>query len=150
MIARIRKKIQMRAAEFTALVVQGLFASASTFVYEVVFFHIAQDEWGFIRLFYNVIKYLTFFIPARLDDYFKTTFLRTSQNKFYEWIADGLALSIHQVPIYIASAMIFGIGTEKIILISIIYLVDNFVFGGLYGILLKWMREKFITKTANL
>lgn len=148
MIARIRKKVQMRFAELVALIVQGLFASASTFVYEVVFFHIAQDEWGFIRLLYNGIKYFTFFIPARLDDYFKTTFLRTSQNRFYEWVADGLALSIHQIPIYIVSAMIFGINAEKIILISVLYLVDNFAFGGLYGILLKWMREKFITKTA--
>jgi len=99
---------------------------------------------------YNGIKYLTFFVPARLDDYFKTTFLRTSQNKFYEWIADGLALSIHQVPIYIVSAIIFGINVEKIILISVIYLFDNFLFGGLYGIFLKWMRERFVTKTANL
>jgi len=140
----------MRAAEFMALIVQGLFSSASTFVYEVALFHIAQNEWGLIRLLYNGIKYLTFFVPARLDDYFKTTFLRTSQNKFYEWIADGLALSIHQVPIYIVSAIIFGINVEKIILISVIYLFDNFLFGGLYGIFLKWMRERFVTKTANL
>lgn len=148
MIIRAQKFLQTRAAEFTALVVQGLFASASTFVYEVVFFHVAQDEWGFIRLTYNGIKYLTFFIPPKLDDYFKTTFLRTSQNRFYEWIIDGLALSIHQVPIYIVSAIFFGINAEKVILISVLYLADNFAFGGLYGILLKWMREKFITKTA--
>lgn len=148
MITRIRKKIQMRAAELTALVVQGLFVSASTFVYEVVFFTIAQDTWGYIRLLYNGIKYITFHIPAKLDDYLKTTFLRTSKNRFYEWMADGLALSIHQVPIYIVSAVIFGISVEKIALISLFYLADNFAFGGLYGILLKWMREKFITKAA--
>lgn len=117
-------------------------------MYEIVFFSIAQEKWILVRLFYNGIKYFTFFIPAKLDDYFRTTFLRTSQNKFYEWIADGLALSIHQVPIYIVSAVIFGISIEKITLISLIYLADNFVFGWVYGIVLKWMRERFITKTA--
>ncbi len=131
----------MRAAELTALIVQGLFSSASTYVYEVVFFTIAQEKWILVRLVYNGIKYATFFIPAILDDKFKSTFLR-------KWVADGLALTIHQVPIYIISSLFFGIDAEKIVFISIIYLVDNFSFGWVYGVVLRWAREKFITKTT--
>ncbi|MEW6616994.1 MAG: hypothetical protein AB1333_01080 [Patescibacteria group bacterium] len=148
MIARIKKKIQTQAANLTALIVQGLFSSASTYVYEVVFFSIAEGKWIWIRLLYNGIKYATFFVPAKLDDYLRSTFLRTSQNKFYEFIADGLALSIHQIPIYVVSSFIFRIDIETIIFVSVIYLVDNFIFGWVYGSILKWMRENFVTKTA--
>ena len=148
MITRARKFLQTFTADTIALLVYGTLVSASSLLFEVFVFKIAIGQFGIIRVFYNLTKYASARIPAKLTDFLIKRIPIASKNRFYEAIVDWIALSIHQIPIYIVWASVFGVSSQKIIIISLIYLFENLIFGWLYGILLKWAEEKFINKTT--
>lgn len=146
MVNKVRNYFRTLTADTFALLVHGTITSASTYVYEVVFFSVHEEKWLAIRILYNLFRYASARVPAKLAYYFERSFLKNSENRFYEAIADWLALSIHQIPLYIISAALFRMNWKTILYICLVYLFDNFIFGWLYGVLLKWMRGKFLMK----
>jgi hypothetical protein len=122
--------------------------SASAFLLEVFIFGVSWEQFGMARIVYNIAKYSSARIPAKITGSLMRKFPRASQNKFYEGLIDCIALSVHQIPIYAVSATIFGIDSKRIFIFCLIYFIENFLFGWVYGILLKWTEEKFIKKTA--
>lgn len=148
MISRMRVFIRTFTADTIALLIYGTFVSASALLLEVFIFVIPWEQFGMMRFVYNLVKYSSASIPAKITELLSKKFPRASGNKFLEALIDWIALSLHQIPIYATIAIAFGINFRTVLLISTIYLVENLLFGWLYGILLKWLREKFKAKTA--
>jgi len=132
-----RKSLWQRSRDnIVATIIYGLLTFALTILYEKVMIGLEWDSWFGVRAIYIPIRYLLVFMLDYLIDYFRKILPK--------FIADGIALSLYQIPIYIFVSLVVGLNIKAIILASCIYVVDNFAFGWLYGYVLDRTRKFFL------
>ncbi len=136
----MEKNLWQRSRDnIVASIIYGMITAFLTIFYEIFIADLGFMEYGFTKLIYLPCRYIIFtFVLDYLMDYFRSMMPKL--------IADPIALSIYQIPIYIIAAMIMGVSNHTIALIAAIYIADNFAFGWLYGYILDRTRKFFYNK----
>jgi len=124
-------------------VVNGLIGLFLTHVYEVRWVGLTFNQWLGIRLIFNPLKFGGAYFCGQLTNRFRKRLVGNSKSWFWKAIADSLAISAFQLPLYAVSALVMGVSLVKIAIFIGIYLVDNAIFGWTYGWILDWMRLRF-------
>lgn len=142
-LALVKRAGRTVSADTVALILFALCAGALTLLYEVVIAGLALGQWAGIRILYNALRFAGARICGKLTDKVRQHLLGTSRSRFRKAIADTIALSLYQLPIYVVSALIMGASIRQIAITSTIYLGDNVLLGWLYGVILDWVRRRF-------
>lgn len=116
-----------------ATIIYGLITLALTIFYEKYLLGLNWGEWFGARGIYIVFRYSFLFLLDFLIDFFRRYLPKI--------LADGIALSCYQIPLYAFSAFIMGVGQNTILLAALIYLIDNLALGWLYGFILDRTRK---------
>jgi|GEM_PF-1277233 len=131
----------------------GLFGFAvgavTTILYEMVLFGFTFRQWIGIRIFFTILRFVFAFVCGWLTDFLRQHFPGAAHNRFWRAMAEATALTVYQMPLYVVSALIVGVDWHKIAFMSGIYLLENFLFGWLYGLILDWTRKKFAAYLAR-
>lgn len=135
----MKKTIWSRSRDnLVATIIYGLITFALTIFYEKYLLGLNWGEWIGARGIYIILRYTLLFILDYLIDFYRRYLPKP--------LADALALSTYQIPIYASAALIVGINHGTILLAGIIYLIDNLALGWLYGYILDQTRKYFLRK----
>ena len=125
-----------------ALVLFGIVMGITTVIYEIWLVSMTTRQWVLIRILYNILRFVGARLCGKITDRTRCYILKGSKSKFKKGLADGIALSFYQMPIYIFSALVAGAGAKQIAIVVSLYVLDNLVSGWLYGLILDWMRAR--------
>lgn len=132
----MKKRIWQRSRDnIFATIIYGLITFSMTILYEKIIVGLNWQEWVGARVIYISVRYTFIFILDYLIDYFRSLTIK--------FLADALALSLYQIPIYTIAALIMGVPHNLIIIVTLIYIADNLLFGWLYGYILDKTRRFF-------
>ncbi|MDD2681254.1 MAG: L-alanine exporter AlaE [Patescibacteria group bacterium] len=133
----MKKTILSRARDnIVATIIYGLITFALTIFYEKYLLGLNWGEWMGTRGIYIVFRYTFLFVLDYLIDFFR--------QHLPKGLADAVALSTYQIPIYATAALIIGLDYQRILLAAAIYLADNLALGWLYGYILDRTRKFFL------
>lgn len=132
----MKKTIWKRSRDnLIATIIYSILTFALTIFYEKVLIGLNWGEWIGARGIYIFFRYLLVFILDYLIDYFRA--------RLPKFLAEAVALSVYQIPIYATAALIMGVETRLILLAVLIYIADNLFLGWLYGYILDRTRKFF-------
>jgi len=114
-------------------------AGALVIVYEFAL-GLTLAQWGGVKILYNIFRFIGAHYCANLTLWLQKLISGGSNHWFRNAIADALALSVYEIPLYALSAWIMGVDTSVIILLSVIFIFHNIIFGWFYGWLLVRLR----------
>ncbi len=151
----------------TAMVIYGLVTAIITMFYEMGISSVEFYQWFWSRAIYLSIRALGAVILGQIVDYLREKidneknclkilnffqFFKKPKiiHYFLKGFSDGLALSLFQIPIYIFAAFVVGVGWQAIIINSLLYIVDNFALGWLFGFILDKTRQYFSRKSNGV
>lgn len=137
---RLLRKI---TADTLALAVFSLLTGIFGLLFERLVVNLSLVQMAGIRFSYNLLKYLFAEGCAQIADALRAKLMGNSKHPFRRALADGLALSGYQIPIYITCSLVMGAKIGQIAMVSGFYVVNNLALGWLYGILLNWVRARF-------
>lgn len=133
----MKKTILSRSRDnLVATIIYGLITFALTIFYEKYLLGLEWGEWFGARGIYLIFRYGFLFILDFLIDFYRRYLPKP--------LADALALSSYQIPLYATAALIVGISYNTVLLAMGIYLADNLLFGWLYGYILDKTRKYFL------
>lgn len=155
-LATIRKKRidfwKRTKVDATAFIIFGVITGFVTIIYEVIIAGTTPHQWLEVRIIYTFLRCLGVYFLGRITDKLREKIIskRFSKKKsllfISKWFADGISLSVYQIPIYIISALICGVEIKAIFLASLLYIGDNFLFGWFFGYVLDKTRAYFAEK----
>ncbi len=133
--------------DIVAMLVYNLIAGGLTLIYEVLLAGASTEQWLGVRIIYTIIRFSGAFMLGYLIDWFRQLL---SKRKYLlaKAIADFLALSVYQLPIYCLSAILMGVPIASILISSSLYVADNLLLGWLYGYILDRVRKYYSTAKA--
>ncbi|OGI81335.1 hypothetical protein A3I25_02410 [Candidatus Nomurabacteria bacterium RIFCSPLOWO2_02_FULL_42_17] len=143
--SRFKRVGRMVTTDTIALILFSICTGATTLFYEVVVADINIEQWLGIRLLFGIPRFALARLCGKLTDWIRLQLFGISQNRFQKAIADTTALCLYSIPLYIMSVLIIGISVQQIKIMSIIYFADIIIFGWSYGMILDWIRTRFIT-----
>ena len=131
-----RKSLWQRSRDnLIATIIYGLITFALTILYEKVIIGLTWLDWLGARGIYIFLRYALLFLLDYLIDYFRSLMPKI--------LADAIALSCYQIPLYCLAAIIMQVPSRSIALTALIYLADNLCFAWLYGYILDKTRKFF-------
>lgn len=109
---------------------------------------------AYLRFLYVAILLSGAYVWERITKPTRAWLLGTSEHRFRKWIADGLATFAYKILIFWVCVVLLGIfgqpvAIKKIVILSLIYLVENLFIGGLSGNILDWFRRQFIANSTS-
>jgi len=137
---RLLRKI---TADTLALAVFSLLTGIFGLLFERLVVNLSLVQMAGIRFSYNLLKYLFAEGCAQIADALRARLMGNSKHPFRRALADGLALSGYQIPIYIACSLVVGAKIGQIAMVSSFYIINNLALGWLYGIILNWSEPGF-------
>ncbi len=106
-------------------------------------------QWFGIRILYAALRFAGARLCGKLTDSIRERLLGTSRQRFRKALADAIALSLYQIPLYIVSALVMGARFRQVAITSSIYLVENALLGWLYGVILDWGTGELFEETTR-
>jgi hypothetical protein len=146
MIKRFFRKI---TADTLALIIFSVATGALGIMFERWVAGLSWVQMGGIRLAYNLLKYALGGICGRIADWLRKLLMGSSKHPFRSALADGLALSVYQIPLYVACALLAQASPKKVAVMVAFYSVNNLVLGWLYGAILNRVRTWFSVRNGN-
>jgi len=140
---QVKRVSQTIFADTIALFLFSVCAGIPTLFYEILIAKLTLEQWAGVRIFYNILRFAGAYFCAKLTDKIRRRLPGHSNSRFQKAVADTIALSLYQFPIYIISALIMGAKFRQIAIMSTVRLVDTIMLGWLYGIFLDWARSRF-------
>lgn len=135
-------------SDIVAMVLYNLIAGFLTLVYEIWLGGATGEQWIWVRIIYTAIRLTGAFLLGYLIDFCRR-YIWQKRKLIFKALADALALSLYQIPIYIFSAWISGVLWHSILITSSLYIVDNLLLGWLYGYILDKVRKYYHLKQAK-
>lgn len=142
--------------------IYGLTTFLITLLYEVLIAGVSTGQFIKVRILYTFLRVIgVYFLVNIIDNLRKkivlkkliqgnpSSFLIGLKKRALKGLSDAISLSIYQIPVYILSALIFGVEFKKIMLISLLYILDNFLFGWLFGYILDKTRLFFAKRSRE-
>lgn len=130
--------------DIVAMLAYNVIAGGLTLIYEVLLAGASTEQWLKVRIIYTIIRFSGAFILGYLIDWFRQL-LSKRKYPLAKAVADFLALSVYQLPIYCFSAMLAGVPIASMLITSGLYLADNLLLGWLYGYILDKVRKHYST-----
>ena len=136
-------------ADTLALAIFSALTGAFGLLFERYVASLSLVQMAGIRLGYNILKYLFAEFCAQIADNLRTRLMGNSKHQFRRALADGLALSGYQLPLYIGCALVAQAETRQMAEMVAFYLANNMAFGWLYGLALNWVRTRFSVRPTD-
>lgn len=143
-------------AEYIALLLQAGCAFLFSWKLEIDWLHLTDspEQWLWVHGTYGFLKYAVFFRRCpEIVDWVKFKIGGTEDNLFRWNLANGIGLSLFQIPIFVFSAsaafVVWGLFLNKvwrILSACLIYTTENVLSGYVYG----WVREKLCWHIARV
>ena len=137
---RLLRKV---TADTLALAIFSLLTGIFGLLFERYAVNLTLVQMAGIRFFYNLLKYLFAEGCAQIADALRAKLMGNSKHPFRRALADGLALSGYQIPIYLACCLVAGAKFGQVATVCVFYLFNNLALGWLYGMILNWVRTRF-------
>lgn len=139
-IEKIKVIWQKIKVDTIAMLIFGIVSTIPTLLYEMLISGVDFNQWAGVRISYNILRFAGAYFLGHLIDRLRA---KLDGGLIRKAFADAVSLSIYQIPIYILCSLIFKVAYQKIILVSSLYILDNFFFGWLYGYILDRTRKYF-------
>ena len=138
-----KKFWQRYQCDIIAMLIFSVFSCFTTLLYEVAAAGISVEQWLGIKIIYIPLRFAGAYILGSLIDKVRLKLAR--DNRFiHKALADAISLSIYQIPIYLLSAAVMRVSWQPILITVALYILDNILFGWLYGYLLNQVRKYFL------
>jgi hypothetical protein len=134
-------------AEFIALATYGVYALLFSWLLEAELLEVTDSlkQWVWIHGIYGFLKYGPLFpICAKIVDKTKSKIGGTPDYWFRWNLANGIGLSLFQMPIYMFSTSavfvfmgLFWSKIESVLVACFVYTAENLCFGWIYGLFRK-------------
>jgi len=118
----------------------------TTFVIERYILGFSLVQWGIIRLVYNPLRFGAARLLGKLTDRMRMRIGGSTPSRLRKAVADSTTLALYQPFVYMVSALLVGANFKQISIAIPIYIVESFVTGWLYGIILDYVRQRFQKK----
>ena len=129
--------------DIIAMLIFSVFSCFTTILYEVVAAGISVEQWLGIKIIYIPLRFAGAYILGSLIDRVRLKLAR--DNSFiHKALADAISLSIYQIPIYLLSATVMRVAWQPVLITMALYILDNLLFGWLYGYILNQVRKYFL------
>ena len=143
---RLLKKI---TADTLALAIFSFLTGIFGLLFERYVASLSLVQMAGIRLGYNFLKYVFAEVCAQIADSLRKRLMGNSNHPFRRALADGLALSAYQLPIYLGCALVAQAEVRQMATMTAFYLANNMAFGWLYGLILNWTRRWFAVQNGK-
>lgn len=135
---------QFLVADTIALIIYSLTTGVLSWIYEVSLFNYTAGQWLGVRLLFNGLRYPGARLCGKLTDQVRKKLGGESSHPIRRSIASSISLSLYQLPIYGASALIMGVPLKQVVTIMAIYGAQNILLGWWYSLILDWMRRRLV------
>lgn len=124
--------------EAVPLIIFSIPAALPTLCYEFLLSGLAIERMGLVRIIYGAIRLLGAPYCNRWTDAARIRLSGMSRSRFCGALADAVALSTYQVPLYIAVALPLGAAPRQVVFACGLAVIGDFCFGWFY----RWMRNR--------
>lgn len=144
---RLLRKI---TADTLALAIFSLITGIIGLLFERLVADLSLAQMAGIRFSYNLLKYVFAEGCAQIADALRLRLMGNFGHPFRRALADGLALSGYQIPIYVACSFVMKADFRQITMVSGFYLANNMALGWLYGLILNLVRARLSVRPPEL
>lgn len=141
MSAFVNKAKKLFTADMLALLVFDITTGIMVVAYEYWFVNFDTEHIVLVRVLY-MSKFIGARICGRWTNMLRKYIAGNSRSLFQKALADTLAVSSYQAPLYILSALIAGMSWGDIRVALFIFGVNALLLGWVYGHVLDYMRRK--------
>lgn len=145
----MRRLLRKITVDTLALIVFSVFTGAFGLLFERYVASLSLVQIAGIRVGYNFLKYTFAEVCAQIADGLRIKLMGNSKHPFRRALADGLALSAYQLPIYLGCALVAQARPKQMAMMSAFYLMNNMALGWIYGIILNGIRAWFSVRPAE-
>lgn len=139
----LRKAAELWIPNSSALILSSA-PSVFTVGFEYAILGLSAEQIFKFRVMYNIAKYTLSPLAGVITDRVRRRFPGGRSGFISKSVRDGLALSLYQIPLYTASATVFGVGLSQIAIMWAWFGMSDFLIGRfLYGAVLDWVRARF-------
>jgi hypothetical protein len=100
-----------------------------------------KGRWVLFRILYNIFIIGGNYFCSKITDSIRLKIIKKPENRFQIAFADTISVSIYKIPLYNLAGLIMGINIKQLLVVSVLYLVDNIPTGWLYGMVRDGIRD---------